>query len=247
MKRARRRPARSLEWLSGRVALAGIAAAPPTVQHPASIVENSRRLGSGDAAPAGAIVAAVTAPKRRATYADLLEVPEHLVAEIIDGELVTSPRPALPHALAASALGSVLFDRFNRPPGGGDAPGGWWVLYEPELHFGEDVLVPDLAGWRRERVPVIPDAAAFALPPDWACEVISPSTARIDRARKMRVYGREGVANLWIVDPNARTLEVYRLEGGRWIVASTHAGGETVRAEPFAAVEIDMRRWWGEA
>ena len=99
------------------------------------------------------MVPSVTAPRRRATYADLLEVPEHLVAEIIDGELLTSPRPASPHALAASAIGSALFDRFNGPPGGADRPGGWWILFEPELHLGEDVLVPDHAGWRRERMP----------------------------------------------------------------------------------------------
>ena len=132
----------------------------------------------------------------RATYADLLAVPEHLVAEIIDGELVTSPRPAPPHALAASAIVSVLFDRFGAPPGGADQPGGWWILSEPELHLGGDVLVPDLAGWRRERMPALPDTAYFALEPDWACEVISPSSGRLDRARKMPVYAREGVGFL---------------------------------------------------
>src|SRR5437667_6517507 len=152
----------------------------------------SVRRGLSGSEPHG-MVPSVTAPRRRATYADLLEVPEHLVAEIIDGELITSPRPASPHALAASAIGSVLFDRFNQPPGSGDAPGGWWILYEPELHFGEDVLVPDLAGWRRERMPVFPSVAAFELAPDWVCEVLSPSTARIDRARKLHVYAREGV------------------------------------------------------
>ena len=140
------------------------------------------------------MVPSVTAPRRRATYADLLEVPEHLVAEIIDGELLTSPRPASPHALAASAIGSALFDRFNGPPGGADRPGGWWILFEPELHLGEDVLVPDHAGWRRERMPALPDVVGFTLAPDWVCEVISPSTARIDRGRKLRVYAREQVA-----------------------------------------------------
>ncbi|HJQ84425.1 MAG TPA: Uma2 family endonuclease [Candidatus Binatia bacterium] len=193
------------------------------------------------------IVPAVSAPRRRATYADLLEVPEHLVAEIIDGELITSPRPASPHALAATAIGSALFDRFNGPPGSGDAPGGWWILAEPELHFGEDVLVPDLAGWRRERMPTFPDVAAFTLAPDWACEVISPSTARIDRGRKLRIYARERVAHLWFVDPIVQTVEIYRLDGDRWIVAATHGGSEALRTEPFAAVELDTRRWWREA
>src|SRR5262245_23509945 len=116
---------------------------------------------------------------RRATYADLVAVPEHLIAEIIDGELITSPRPAPPHLLACSAIGSVLFDRFNGPAGGTTtAPGGWWILDEPELHFGDDVLVPDLAGWRRERMPALPDLAYFALAPDWACEVVSPHSGR---------------------------------------------------------------------
>lgn len=186
-------------------------------------------------------------PRKKATYADLVAVPEPLVAEIVDGELYTSPRPAVPHTLAASAIGSVLFDRFNRSTDGGDAPGGWWILYEPELHFGEDVLVPDLAGWRRERMPSCPKTAAITLPPDWACEVVSPSTGRLDRARKMPVYAREQVRHLWIVDPVVRTLEIYRLEDARWVVAGAHGGNGTVQAEPFDRVALDMARWWGEA
>src|SRR5215475_12407465 len=138
-----------------------------------------------------AIVGAMEGARRRATYADLIAVPEHLIAEIIDGELITGPRPAPPHALACSAIGSVLFDRFNGPPGGAPGPGGWWILYEPELHFGDDVLVPDLAGWRRERMPALPDLAYFELAPDWACEVVSPHSGRLDRVRKMPIYARE--------------------------------------------------------
>src|SRR5437867_12251474 len=197
----------------------------------------SVRRGLSGSEPHG-MVPSVTAPRRRATYADLLAVPEHLVAEIIDGELLTSPRPASPHALAASAIGSALFDRFNGPPGGANRPGGWWILFEPELHLGEDVLVPDHAGWRRERMPLLPDVAAFTLAPDWVCEVISPSTARIDRGRKMRIYAREGVSHLWFVEPLLETLETYRLEAGRWVVLDTHTADDTVRAEPFEAVEL---------
>jgi Uma2 family endonuclease len=189
------------------------------------------------------IVPPVSAPRRRATYADLLEVPEHLVAEIIDGELITSPRPASPHALAASAIGAIVFDRFNGPPGSG-APGGWWILFEPELHFGEDVLVPDLAGWRRERMPAFPDVPAFELAPDWVCEVISPSTACIDRGRKLRVYARERVGHLWFVDPLARTLEIHRLESDHWALASTHEGAGALRIAPFDQIEVDTGRWW---
>jgi Uma2 family endonuclease len=133
---------------------------------------------------------------------------------------------------------------FDRPPGGSGEPGGWWFLVEPELHLGEDVIVPDLAGWRRERMPVLPNVAAFVQVPDWVSEVVSPSTGAIDRGRKMRIYAREGLAHLWIVDPIVRTLEAYRLEEGRWVVVSTHDGGGRVRAEPFEAVELQMGRWW---
>ena len=192
------------------------------------------------------MVPSVSTARRRATYADLLEVPEHLVAEILDGELVTSPRPASPHALAASAIGIDVGGAFGRPPGGAEAPGGWWIIDEPELHLGEDVLVPDLAGWRRTRMAVYPDVPAFTLAPDWVCEVVSPSTARIDRGRKLRIYPRERVAHLWLVDPLARTLEVYRLEAEHWVVAATHEGSGPVRAEPFDVVALDLRRWWGE-
>jgi Uma2 family endonuclease len=187
----------------------------------------------------------VSAPRRKATYEDLCNVPDPLVAEIVDGELVTSPRPAIPHALAASAIGSLLFDRFNRPPGGSDAPGGWWVLFEPELHLGDDVLVPDQAGWRRERVPVLGGGAAMTLAPDWVCEVVSPSTSDLDRRRKMPIYAREHVGHIWLVDPRLRSLEVYRLDAGAWVIAKTHTGAGTARIEPFEAVEIDLDRWWG--
>lgn len=182
--------------------------------------------------------------KRRATYDDLVKVPQPLIAEIIDGELYTSPRPASAHARAASALASDLFGSFDGPPGGAAAAGGWWILFEPELHLGADVIVPDVAGWRRQRMPVLPDVAAFSQAPDWVAEIVSPSTAGVDRVRKMRVYAREHVGHLWLVDPLQRTLEVYRLDEARWVVASTHAGSDPIRAEPFDAIEIALARWW---
>lgn len=181
--------------------------------------------------------------RRRATYEDLQGVPEHLVAEIVDGDLYSSPRPPTPHALASSALGAEIGGPFQRGRGG---PGGWWALDEPELHLGEDVLVPDLAGWRRERLPRIPAAPFLTLPPDWVCEVVSPSTERLDRVRKLPAYARAGVAHAWIVNPEARTLEVLRREGERWLVASSHGGDERVRAEPFEAIELDLLVLWGE-
>jgi Uma2 family endonuclease len=182
--------------------------------------------------------------KRPATYDDLLRVSDHLVAEILDGELVVSPRPAIPHAAASSGIGGDLHGPFHGPPGGPRGPGGWWILDEPELHLGSDVVVPDLAGWRRERLPALRDEPFFTLAPDWVCEVISPRTAGIDRVRKMNIYAREGVVHLWLVDPTARTLEVYRLQAGQWLVAATFAGSERVRVPPFEAIEIEMGRWW---
>lgn len=183
--------------------------------------------------------------KRLATYADLLKVPDHLVAEIVDGELHASPRPAPRHAVAAFELSGDLGPPFSRGRGG---PGGWWILFEPELHLGPDILVPDLAGWRRERLPTIGDSPPyFTLAPDWICEVLSPSTHRLDRVKKLRIYGREGVKHAWLLDPGERTLEVLRLESGRWSIVATFADDALVRAEPFDAVAIDLLPLWGEA
>ena len=182
--------------------------------------------------------------RRRATYDELLKVPDWKVAEIIDGALIVSPRPATTHAYVSSRLGVDLGGAFDGPPGNPDRPGGWWILDEPELHLGNDVVVPDLAGWRREHVPVLPAAAFLTQRPNWVCEVISPSTGNLDRAHKMRIYGREGVDHLWLIDPTPRTLEVYRLEGGRWVVVANHGGHDVVHAEPFAAIALMLERWW---
>jgi len=191
-----------------------------------------------------ASVAPVADPKRKPTYDDVLAAPEHQVAEILDGELFLSPRPAFPHACASSTLGGAISSSFHGPPGTDGRPGGWWIIDEPELHFGDDVVVPDIAGWRREHVPRMPGAAWSALAPDWLCETLSPSTARIDRTRKLAIYAREDVRHAWLVDPLARTLEVLALEGGRWVIAETHGGNDVVRAVPFAAVEIELARLW---
>jgi Uma2 family endonuclease len=185
--------------------------------------------------------------RKRATYQDLLDLPEHVVGEIIEGDLYASPRPASPHAHACIAISTDLFGTFDGPPGDRGAVGGWWILVEPELHFGADVLVPDLAGWKRERMPRMPSVAHFKLRPDWVCEVSSPSTAALDRNRKLGVYAREGIPHCWIVDPLVKTLEIFRLEGGTWVVADTYAGIERIRAEPFDAVELDLKRWWLES
>jgi len=181
--------------------------------------------------------------RRDATYEDLLNVPDTMIAEIIDGDLYAIPRPALPHANAASAIAASVRGPFHGGPGS-RGPGGWWILFEPELHLGTNVIVPDLAGWRTERLSVLPDAPFLDLPPDWACEIVSPATGSIDRVLKMRIYARETVTHIWLVEPTQRTLEVYRLESGRWVVAGTHVGTERVRAEPFEAIEIDLSAWW---
>ena len=185
----------------------------------------------------------MSTPRRRATYDDLVRVPDTKVAEIIDGELIVSPRPATPHAFAGTGMSSDLLGSFHGPPGS-SKPGGWWFLFEPELHFGADVLVPDFAGWRTERLPVVPNVAALTLAPDWVSEIISPSTGAVDRGRKMRIYAREGVAHLWLVDPLVRTLEAYRLDGEHWTLAGTLSGDDRVRVEPFATVELALERWW---
>jgi Uma2 family endonuclease len=181
-----------------------------------------------------------------ATYEDVLNAPENMVAEILDGELVLSPRPAPRHAAASSGLGMALGNPFHRGVGG---PGGWWILDEPELHFGEQVLVPDLAGWRRERMGGIPDEAFFTLAPDWVCEVLSPSTERLDRGRKLRIYAAARVGHAWLVQPAFRTLEVLRLREGSWTILAVHADSEIVRAEPFEAIEaieLELAPLWAD-
>jgi Uma2 family endonuclease len=181
---------------------------------------------------------------KRATYDDVLNAPENKVAEILDGELFLSPRPAPKHAVASSEIGMAIGNPFHRGAGG---PGGWWILDEPELHFGEQVLVPDLAGWRRERLPAIPDEAFFTLAPDWVCEVLSPSTERIDRSRKLRIYAEAAVQHAWLVKPSDRTLEVLHLRDGAWTIVGVCSGSDVVRIKPFEAVELELGRLWADA
>ena len=179
--------------------------------------------------------------KPRATYADLLKVPSPFVAELVHGVLHTNPRPALPHARVSSVLGGDLVGPFDRGRGG---PGGWIILDEPELHLGEDVLVPDLAGWRRERMPEVPATPYTELAPDWLCEVLSASTQALDRSDKMDIYAREGVRHLWLIDPGARTFEIYALDTGTWKRLATHRDAAVVRAPPFDAIELELSAMW---
>ena len=173
----------------------------------------------------------------RATYQDVLDAPPHRLAEIVGGTLYTNPRPAAPHARASSSLGVKIGGPFDY---NADGPGGWWIIDEPELHLGEDVLVPDLAGWRRERMPEYPDTAYFTLAPDWACEVLSPSTRKLDLHGKRPVYAREGVRHLWLVDPGDRSLEAFELREGEWVPVASARGDEPVSVRPFDAVTFSL-------
>jgi Uma2 family endonuclease len=180
---------------------------------------------------------------RPATYDDLLTVPDIQVAEIVEGELYASPRPAPRHARAGSSLGGVIQPSYDHGRGG---PGGWWILYEPELHLGRNVLVPDWAGWRRERMPHLPDTSYFPIAPDWVCEILSPSTASLDRVKKLAIYAREGIGHAWLIDPDARMLELLRLVNGRWTILATHFGHDIVRAEPFAEIDLELASLWAD-
>jgi Uma2 family endonuclease len=181
--------------------------------------------------------------RTRATYADYLAVPEPQRAEIIDGQLYVFPRPAVPHAFTAFQLTVKVGGPFGS--GGSAGPGGWWILPEPELHLvDEEPVSPDLAGWRVERLPDLPTTAFIALAPDWVCEVLSKSTETYDREIKMPLFAAHGVRHAWLVDPIAKTLEVYTLEGRRWSAPVLHAGNALARVAPFAEIELDLAGLW---
>jgi Uma2 family endonuclease len=175
------------------------------------------------------------APKQ-ATYADLAAVPADRVAQILGGELIVLPRPASPHVRITSELGIELGPPFRRGRGG---PGGWILLDEPELHLDNDILVPDMAGWRLERAPDL-TTAFISTTPDWICEVLSPSTRRIDRMRKMPIYQRAGVGHVWLIEPDGQTVEVFRRDVESWILVGTFGGEAPARIQPFDAIELDL-------
>ena len=180
---------------------------------------------------------------RKATYQDVLNAPPNMVAEVVAGTLHTQPRPAMRHAWASSRLGMKIGSPFNLGDGG---PGGWAILFEPELHLGEDIVVPDIAGWRRETMPEYPDAAYCTIAPDWVCEVLSPSTRRLDQGEKRDIYAREGVRHLWFVDPDARMLEAFELHEGIWLLLTTLVGDVPVSLPPFDAITFPLDALWPE-
>lgn len=173
-------------------------------------------------------------------YRELDAMPDEVHAEIVAGEIVVLPRPRPSHVRVASRLGSRLETPFGFDS---DGPGGWVILDEPEIRFASDLRVPDLAGWRVERYEE-PDDPPYVVSPDWICEVLSPSTARTDRSEKLPLYARHGVAHVWLVDPAAETLEVYRRQGELWLLVGAHAGQAKVFAEPFDAIELDLGALW---
>jgi len=176
-------------------------------------------------------------------YESLEALPEGVTGEILNGQLHTQPRPAGPHAVSGSVLGADLLGPFQKGVGG---PGGWWIIDEPELHFERDleVLVPDLAGWRHERMPYVPEDQRFEVVPDWVCEILSPSTKRKDRKIKLPLYAHYGVRYAWLIDPVERTLEAYRLEAGAWIESGRFTDADQVAAPPFEAVSLDLEVVW---
>ncbi len=178
---------------------------------------------------------------RRATYQDVLDAPPDKVAEVVDGTLYIFDRPALLHARAGSGVMSAINPPFDYGRGG---PGGWWIVYEPQVHLGEDIVVPDIAGWRRERMPVFPDTAYTTLAPDWVCEVLSPSTRKFDLGDKSAVYARAGVGYIWFVDPIARSLEANVLRGGKWVESAMLYDDATVSLPPFEAISFNLGDLW---
>lgn len=178
-----------------------------------------------------------------ATYQDVLNAPPHMVAEVVAGTLHTQPRPAKRHAWASSGLGMKIGPPFNYGDGG---PGGWVILDEPELHLGEDIVVPDIAGWRRDTMSEDMEGAYFTQAPDWVCEVLSPSTRQFDLGEKRAVYARERVAHLWFLDPDVRTLEAFERRGDRWLLLATLVGDAPVSLPPFDAISFPLSALWPE-
>ncbi len=196
------------------------------------------------ALPAARPAQSGTSSRGPARYADLCALPETVIGEILDGELVASPRPTCRHAGVLTSLIGTLWRPYQRGIGG---PGGWWLLVEPEVHLDQQVLVPDVAGWRRETLATHPTGAAVDTVPDWVCEVVSPATVRYDRVTKRALYARYGAAFFWLIDPVARTLEVLRRDDRQddgWAVAGSWSGDAEITAPPFVACPIPLGALW---
>ena len=165
-----------------------------------------------------------------ATYADIEALPPNVVGEILFGRLVTHPRPTRRHGGAASILGVLLGGPYQLGVGG---PGGWIFVDEPELHLGDDIVVPDIAGWRVERVTEPAEQAHFEVPPDWVCELMSPRTEAHDRGEKRRIYASNGVAHLWYFDPRVPLMEIFERQDMNWLLLDTIKEDGEINAPPF--------------
>jgi len=179
--------------------------------------------------------------QKPAVYEDLYSIPDTMIGQIIGGELVALPRPSPRHVRAASLLGIRIGNPFDMGEGG---PGGWIILDKPEIKLDSHTLVPDIAGWKKERLPNLPDTNWISVVPDWICEVLSPGTARIDRKKKMPIYARFGLPYLWLVDPLEKTLEIFKLDAGGWRLMTVYSEDDKVRAEPFQEIEIKLNNLW---
>jgi Uma2 family endonuclease len=175
--------------------------------------------------------------RRKATYADIEALPENMVGEIINGSLETHPRPVPRHVLAGDELSGTLRGPFRLGEGG---PGGWIFMSEPELHLGPHVVVPDIAGWRRNRMNALPTTAYIETPPDWVCEILSPATARFDKGQKRQIYADADVPFIWLLDPDSRILDVYQLTAGKWLLLGTVVGGDPISLPPFEAISFSL-------
>ncbi|HYV46950.1 MAG TPA: Uma2 family endonuclease [Myxococcaceae bacterium] len=181
--------------------------------------------------------------KKPATYDDIRQLPEGMNGELVDGQLFAWPRPTMGHAHLAGVLLYELHGSFDLGKG---VHGRWWIFREPELHFGPNVVIPDLAGWRRERLPKMPDVPFMELAPDWICEITSRSTASFDRVNKLPVYLKAGVAFAWLVDPTSRTIEALQKVKDHWTLIGNFPGDAPARIEPFEAHEFDLSTLWLE-
>lgn len=183
---------------------------------------------------------------KKSAYDDILKLPENWVGEIVDGELFASPRPGPEHALASVRLAGKLEPSFRG--GGEQGSEGWWILPEPDIHLGkkpdEDILVPDLAGWHKKRMPKLPPETYFEMVPDWICEILSPSNARLDRVKKVPKYAEYGVKYLWLINPREKTLEAFRLDNRAWVLIQTFVDADKVMIQPFETTEFDLGLLW---
>ncbi|MDX2052054.1 MAG: Uma2 family endonuclease [Polyangiaceae bacterium] len=205
-------------------------------------ISRRRSILTAQGAEACASLMPMSEPARRvATYEDVLASPPHVVAEVIGGVLYQHPRPAMPHAAAASVVGEELGPPFKRGRGG---PGGWIILDAPEVHLGADIVVPDVGGWRRSTLPILPESAFLDVAPDWVCEVASPPTRALDRGKKLDVYQREGVKHVWFIEPLDQFVEVLELDGSTYRILQRISGDTPARLVPFDAIEFDVAALW---